>query len=139
MKHLSFFSLVTVTLGITLLSACKKKEDKPVTAEPNPSSASTCFNSQYNGLYIGSGILTSGPFTYGTLSLSKTNCQEVSLNLSVNTGAGISTQATQLHINAANNDYEGKLSNGNNVTISLGGKNIYINAVGSFTFNGNKN
>jgi hypothetical protein len=137
MKHLSFFSLVTVTLGITLLSACKKKEDKAVTAEPIPSS--TCFNAQYNGLYIGSGILTSGPFTYGTLSLSKTNCQEVSLNLSVNTGAGISTQATQLHINAANNDYEGKLSNGNNVTISLGGKNIYINAVGSFTFNGNKN
>ncbi len=135
MKHLTLLYILTVISCSVLLSNCKKKEST-ATSNVSPTTTPTCFNAQYNGTYVGSGF-TSTPYTSGTLTISKTNCQTINLNLYTNTGVGISTQATQLIING-NNSYEGKLSNGNNITLTGGGNHMYVNAVNSFTFNGDK-
>ncbi len=135
MKYPTFQVVISVLFCTVLLINCKKKEST-ATSNVSPTTAPTCFNAQYNGTYVGSGF-TSTPYTSGTLTISKTNCQTINLNLYTNTGVGISTQATQLIING-NNSYEGKLSNGNNITLTGGGNHMYVNAVNSFTFNGDK-
>lgn len=135
MKHSIFLYILTVLFCSVIFFNCKKKESTTA-SNVSPTTAPTCFNAQYNGTYVGSGF-TSTPYTSGTLTISKTNCQTINLNLYTNTGGGISTQATQLIING-NNSYEGKLSNGNSITLTGGGNHMYVNAVNSFTFNGDK-
>jgi hypothetical protein len=134
MISLSNIKLVAV-LCITLILGCKKK--KTTSSTPEPAQSPTCFNTFYNGNYVGSGFTAATTFTYGTLNVSRSNCQTVSLNLSTNTGVNKYEQASQLVLNSSGN-YVGKLSNSNAITISPGGTHVYIVAVGSFTFNGDK-
>lgn len=135
MKLSIVLCMFTSFLTTILLVNCKKKENT-ATSNAAPTTTPTCFNAQYNGTYVGSGY-TSTPFTAGTLTISKTNCQTININLYTNTGGGISTQASQLIINGTNS-YEGKLSNGNNITLTGGGNHMYVNAINTFTFNGDK-
>ena len=124
-------------IALALLSNCQKKKDPTPTPTPTSTTTQPCFNVLYNGTYVGSGYFMSTVFTSGTLTVSKSSCQVVNLNLYTNAGGGTSSQASQLIINSAN-DYVGKQSNGNNITISPGGNNLIVNAVGSFTINGVK-
>lgn len=58
------------------------------------------------------------------------------MDLVTNVGSSTTTQATQLTLDNSGS-YNGKLSNGNNVSLAPG-SNLNVNAVGSFTFNGVK-
>lgn len=135
MKHSTSLSIIIVLFSIVLLSNCHKKKDTTPASEPTPAVA-TCFNSLIAGTYVGSGIIMSTPFTSGTLTINKLTCQSINLDLVTNTGNGITTQASQLTLDNSGS-YNGKLNNGNNVSLAPG-SNLNVNAVGSFTFNGVK-
>jgi len=131
LKRGLFFALIT-----TSLIACKKKEETKTPDPVEETPTVTCFNSQNNGTYIGSGTTMAGPFTSGTLTVTRTSCQVVNLNLSTNTAGQIIDQASQLTLNSSGG-YDGKQNNNNNINLVFGSA-LNINAVGSFTFNGVK-
>ncbi|HRG01848.1 MAG TPA: hypothetical protein PKZ75_12085 [Bacteroidia bacterium] len=125
-------------ISVILLSNCQKKETTgPETEAQTNQPNNACFNAMYNGTYVGSGFLPSSPYTSGTLTITKTDCQTISLNLYTNTGGGTSTNATQLAIQS-NGSYSGKITNGNNITLTGGGNHMYVVAANTFTFNGDK-
>jgi hypothetical protein len=129
-KYLKNAILVTL-IGSSLI-ACKKKKSTPVPEEQ----AVICFNTQNNGTYKGSGIKLSSPFTSGTLTVTRTSCQEVNLNLVTDSAGQVLGQVSQLTLNS-NGNYDGKQSNGSNITLSFGSVlNVY--AINSFTFTGTK-
>lgn len=126
-----------IALLATSIVACKKKEEK--TAEPEPVAATptvTCFNSNNNGTYVGSGVTVSSPFTSGTLTVTRTSCQVVNLNLTTNSAGQIIDQASQLVLNSSGG-YDGKQNNGNNISLVFGSV-LNVNAIGSFTYTGTK-
>ena len=126
-----------VVLVSTTIIACKKKEETPIKEEETPTTPTvTCFNSNNNGTYVGSGVTTFTPFTSGTLTVTRTSCQIVSLNLTTNTAGIINDQASQLVLNSSG-AYDGKQNNGNNITLTFGSV-LNVNAIGSFTFTGSK-
>ena len=131
LKRGLFFALVT-----TSLIACKKKEETKTPDPVEETPTVTCFNSQNNGTYIGSGVTSFTPFTSGTLTVTRTSCQVVSLSLTTNSAGQILEQASQLVLNSSGT-YDGKLNNNNNINLAFGSA-LNINAVGSFTFNGVK-
>ena len=114
------------------LRACKKKEE----AQEPTTTATSCFNSQYNGTYTGSGFSAFSPYTSGTLVITKTGCSSLSLSLNTNTSYNFTDNITQVVLSGSGG-YTGKQSNGNNITIVLG-SSLNVNAVGSFTFSGTK-
>jgi hypothetical protein len=124
------FLIVVVSISTT---ACKKKNATPVVEEPTV----TCFNSQNNGSYDGSGSRLSSPFTSGTITITRASCDVINYNLNTNTAGQIISQASQLTLNSAG-AYEGiQNNNGNNITLTFGSV-LNINAIGSFTFTGTK-
>ena len=127
-----------ITISIILLAfACKKKEDPTPVADDKPATSNPCFNEYYNGTYVGSGFTLAGPYTSGTLTINKVNCQTVTISLYTNTGSNTNTQATQITLNGSS--YEGKLSSNNNkITLTGSGNHMSVNAINTFTFNGNK-
>ena len=129
LKRGLFFAIVT-----TSLIACKKKEEK--TTEPVEETPTvTCFNSNNNGTYVGSGITTT-PFTSGTLTVTRTDCQNVTLNLVTDIPSQIISQITQLTLNSSGG-YDGKQSNNNDINLTFG-SSLSVKSVGSFTFTGVK-
>lgn len=112
--------------------ACKKKETETQPAIAAP----PCFNSQYNGTYTGSGTSALGSYTLGSLSLTKSGCESITLILNTNTPYNFNDNVTQLSLNSSGG-YYGKQSNGNNITITLGSI-LNVKAAGSFTFAGSK-
>lgn len=127
---------VFVAVIVASMIACNKKKEttSPETTEETPTV--TCFNSQNNGTYIGSGVTTSSPFTSGTLTVTRTSCQVVNLNLTTNTAGQIIDQASQLVLNSSGG-YDGKQNNGNNITLTFGSV-LNINAIGSYSYSGSK-
>lgn len=125
-----------VMVGLSIF-ACKKKEETPVATEPEPTAA-PCFNSNYVGTYTGTGLCDNSgsitTYTTGTLSISKTGCETA--NVSLTAVNNKYEQLSQLKLNSSGG-YDGKLSNGNNVTLILG-TTLQLKATGSFTFNGPK-
>lgn len=132
MKQVSAKNIIIVLSLAGVLMSCKKEKPKEEPAE----TPEQCFNSQYNGTYVGSGFTLSAPYTSGTLTISKTNCQSANLGLVTNTSGNINELVSQLVLNS-NGGFNGKLSNGNDVTLILG-SNLQVNAIGSFTFNGTR-
>ena len=135
MKTLYFKRGLFFALVATSLIACKKKEEKttdPVEETPTV----TCFNSNNNGTYVGSGITTLEPFISGTLTVTRTSCQVVNLNLRTDSAGQVITQASQLTLNSGGG-YNGKLTNNNDITLTFG-SSLSVNAIGSFTFTGVK-
>ena len=129
LKRGLFFAIVT-----TSLIACKKKEEK--TTEPVEETPTvTCFNSNNNGTYVGSGITTT-PFTSGTLTVTRTDCQNVTINLVTDIPSQIISQITQLTLNSSGG-YDGKQSNNNDINLTFG-SSLSVKSVGSFTFTGVK-
>ena len=129
LKRGLYFAIVT-----TSLIACKKKEEK--TTEPVEETPTvTCFNSNNNGTYVGSGITTT-PFTSGTLTVTRTDCQNVTLNLVTDIPSQIISQITQLTLNSSGG-YDGKQSNNNDINLTFG-SSLSVKSVGSFTFTGVK-
>lgn len=129
LKRGLFFAIVT-----TSLIACKKKEEKA--AEPVEETLTvTCFNSNNNGTYVGSGITTT-PFTSGTLTVTRTDCQNVTINLVTDIPSQIISQITQLTLNSSGG-YDGKQSNNNDINLTFG-SSLSVKSVGSFTFTGVK-
>ena len=132
---------IIIVFAITgVLISCKKKEETPKEEEATPVAA-PCFNSQYNGTFIGTGFTPSTPYTSGTLTVSKTNCETAYLQLlaypsPTSTPISINETASQLTLNSSGG-FSGKLNNGNDITIVLG-TNLDVKAVGSFTFNGTR-
>lgn len=134
MKTLYFKRGLFFALVATSLIACKKKEEKttdPVEETPTV----TCFNSNNNGTYVGSGI-TTAPFTSGTLTVTRTDCQNVTLNLVTDIPSQIISQITQLTLNSGGG-YDGKQSNNNGINLTFG-SSLSVKSVGSFTFTGVK-
>ena len=132
-KHIKNALLASI-LTISLF-ACKKKEETPEPTTP-VASAAPCFNSQYNGTYTGSGFSAAGNYTLGTLSITKSGCQSLTLILNTNIGYNFNDNITQLVLNGQGG-YDGKQSNGNAITVALGSM-LSVKAVGSFTFSGSK-
>lgn len=125
--------IVAMVLG---LLSCKKKEES-AKQEETVSAADPCFNSQYSGTYHGYGVSSVNSFTSGTLQVAKTGCGNCTLYLTTNTGGSFTdNNVTQLTLNS-NGGFDGKLSNGNNVSLTLG-SHLDVKAVGSFTFTGQK-
>jgi len=127
LKNLVVGSLITLSVV-----ACKKKKSTPVPDEP----VVVCFNTQNNGTYKGSGSTLSSPFTSGTITVVRTSCQVVNLNLVTDSAGQIIDQASQLALNSGGG-YEGKLNNGNDISLTFGSV-LTINAIGSFSFTGTK-
>lgn len=136
MKTLNLKQGILFALMATSVIACKKKED---TKTPDPvveTPTVTCFNSNNNGTYIGSGITAAAPYTSGTLTVTRTDCQNVTLNLVTDIPSQIISQITQLTLNSSG-AYDGKQSNSNNISLTFGSV-LSLNAIGSFTFTGVK-
>lgn len=125
--------ILMAVMVLGLLSCKKKASPVNVTSEePDP-----CFNSQYSGTYHGYGISSVNTFTLGTLKVSKTGCGNCTLYLTTNTGGSYSdNNVTQLTLNSGGG-FEGKLNNGNKVTLTLG-THLDVKAIGSYTFTGQK-
>lgn len=132
MKVLSAKSIIIALSVMGVLTSCKKEKPKEEPAE----TPEQCFNSQYNGTYLGSGITLSSPYTSGTLTISKTSCQSANFSLLTNTSNNINEQVSQLVLNSSGG-FNGKLSNGNDITLTLG-STLQVDAIGSFTFNGTR-
>ena len=116
------------------LLSCKKKAT-PITVPAETSDP--CFNSHYNGTYHGYGVSSVNTFSVGTLTVSKTGCESCTLYLTTNSGGSFSdNNVTQLVLNSSGG-FDGKLSNGNNVSLTLG-SHLDVKATGSFTFTGQK-
>lgn len=127
--------IVMAVMVLGLLS-CKKKEE-PAAKEEATTKPDPCFNSQYSGTYHGYGVSAVNTFTSGTLILSKTGCESCTIYLTTNTGGSYSdNNVTQLSLNSSGG-FDGKLSNGNSVSLILG-SHLDVKAVGSFTFTGQK-
>ncbi len=126
---------VLIALVSASAIACNKKEETP---EPDPviTPTVTCFNSNNNGIYHGSGITTLEPYISGTLTVTRTSCQVVNLNLTTDSAGQVITQASQLTLNSSGG-YDGKLPNSNNINLTFG-SSLTVNAIGSFTFTGTK-
>ncbi len=136
METINLKQALLVAVFASSIVACKKKEE---TKTPDPvveTPTVTCFNSNNNGTYVGSGVTTFTPFTSGTLTVTRTSCQVVNLSLTTNTAGQINDQASQLVLNSGG-AYDGKQNNGNNITLTFGSV-LNINAIGSFTFTGTK-
>ena len=116
--------------------ACNKKEETPEPAPVVVTPTVTCFNSNNNGTYHGSGITTLEPYISGTLTVTRTSCQVVNLNLTTDSAGQVITQASQLTLNSSGG-YDGKQPNNNNITLTFG-SSLTVNAIGSFTFTGTK-
>jgi hypothetical protein len=130
-KNALFIALIS-----TSIIACNKKEETPEPEPVNETPTVTCFNSQNNGTYLGSGITTLEPFISGTLTVTRTSCQVVNLNLTTDSAGQVITQASQLTLNSSGG-YDGKQTNNNNISLTFG-SSLSVNAIGSFTFTGIK-
>lgn len=128
-------ALLIVLVSASII-ACKKKEETPAAEETTPTPTVTCFNSNNNGTYHGSGITTMEPFISGTLTVTRTSCQVINLNLTTDSAGQVIDQASQLTLNSSGG-YDGKLNNNNNITLTFG-SSLIVNAIGTFTFNGTK-
>ena len=130
LKQALLIALVSVSV-----IACNKKEETP---EPDlvVTPTVTCFNSNNNGTYHGSGITTLEPYISGTLTVTRTSCQVVNLNLTTDSAGQVITQASQLTLNSSGG-YDGKQTNNNNISLTFG-SSLSVNAIGSFTFTGTK-
>ncbi|MES2565741.1 MAG: hypothetical protein V4565_02675 [Bacteroidota bacterium] len=124
---------ILMAVMIVGLLSCKKKAS-PVNLESGISDP--CFNSHYNGAYHGHGSSSSNAFSLGNLTISKTGCESCSIYLTTNTGGTYSDNITQL-VSKSSGGFEGKSSNGNNVSIVLG-SHLDVIATGSYTFTGQK-
>lgn len=134
-NSLNLKNALLIGLISTSIIACEDKKETPEPEEP-AAPAVTCFNSTNNGTYHGSGITTLEPFISGTLTVTRTSCQEVSLYLITDSAGQAVNQASQLVLNSSGS-YQGKLSNNNDITLTFGSV-LNINAVGSFTYTGTK-
>jgi hypothetical protein len=76
------------------------------------------------------------PYISGTLTVTRTSCQVVNLNLTTDSAGQVITQASQLVLNSSGG-YDGKLPNSNNINLTFG-SSLTVNAIGSFTFTGTK-
>lgn len=129
--------VLLIVLVSASIIACKKKEE---TKEPEPVEETptvTCFNSLNNGTYHGSGITTIEPFISGTLTVTRTSCQVVNLSLTTDSAGQVITQASQLILNTSNGTYNGKQTNGNDISLKFGSV-LNLSAINSFTFTGTK-
>ena len=127
---------VLIALISASMIACKKKEETPAAEPVEETPTVTCFNSLNNGTYHGSGITMLEPFISGTLTVTRTSCQVVNLNLTTDSAGQVISQASQLVLNTSNGTYNGTQSNG---AISLKfGSVLNLNAINSFTFTGTK-
>ncbi|MES2760989.1 MAG: hypothetical protein V4677_02235 [Bacteroidota bacterium] len=122
-------------IAITM-AACPKKKDNTTPDETTPvTPEAPCFNSNNNGTYTaGIGSIQSGStvtsFTGGVVSITRTACHEVILNLTSNAGNRSET-VTNVTLNSSNGVYDGSVSTGS-ITMSFG-SHINAQAPGSFT------
>ncbi len=130
-KNALFIALVSASI-----IACKEKKETPEPEETTPTPTVTCFNSLNNGTYHGSGITTMEPFISGTLTVNRTSCQVIDLNLTTDSAGQVITQASQLTLNSSGG-YDGKQTNNNNISLTFG-SSLSVNGIGSFTFTGTK-
>jgi|JI7StandDraft_1071085.scaffolds.fasta_scaffold155664_2 hypothetical protein len=135
-NSLNIKNALLIALISTSIIACNKKEETPEPEPVNETPTVTCFNSQNNGTYHGSGITTLEPFISGTLTVTRTSCQVVNLNLTTDSAGQVITQASQLTLNSSGG-YDGKQTNNNNISLTFG-SSLSVNAIGSFTFTGIK-
>ena len=135
MKILNLKQGLFIMLIVTSIVACKKKEEK-TTPEPVEETPVTCFNSNNNGTYHGSGTTMVSPFTSGTLTVTRTSCQVVNLNMTTDSAGQVIGQASQLVLNSSGT-YDGKQNNGSNITLTFGSV-LNVKASGSYTFTGTK-
>lgn len=136
-NSLNIKNVLLIVLVSASIVACKEKKETP---EPEPVEETptvTCFNSLNNGTYRGSGVTLSSPFTSGTLTVTRTSCQVVNLNLITDSAGQVITQASQLVLNTSNGTYDGKQTNGNDISLKFGSV-LNLNAINSFTFTGTK-
>ncbi len=125
--------IMLMAIGIV---ACNNKQETVAPKQEEEAPAVTCFNSQNNGTYLGSGVTMSSPFTSGTLTVTRTSCQEAYLNLTTDSAGQVIGQVSQLVLNSSGT-YDGKQTNGNNISLTFGSV-LNVKATGSYTFTGTK-